>query len=921
MKSKKATRRALFSSLMSLLLCCSMLVGTTFAWFTDSVTSTGNKIQAGTLKVDLELLDKTSGTWSSIKNSQTALFDYENWEPGYMMAKVLKVENEGSLALKWVAKFNSAVALTALANVIDVYVRPSETEIGYPGERSLDGYTKVGTLNQFINTLSNTTYGTLEHGQAAYLGIALKMQETAGNEYQDMDLGGAFDIQIFATQHTAEFDSFDNQYDKAAAWTGSTNIDWYNDTDTEFVLSSADELAGLAELVNSSTDTFVGKTVKLGANIDLNDISWTPIGSSANSWESKFNGTFIGSGYTISNLYVTGTTGLGLFGYVGNAAYIEGVTIDNAYVYGNDYVGAVVGTGYLSANCLKNCTVKNAEIIAMPYLMADGVTYDGGAKAGAVAGYAINGSITGNKAINCSVSAYRDLGGIAGMVAGENRNVEVTGNTVEGLTLTYLCALPYADGKENVHMGSIAGRYDETKVEVKDNTESNVVRETVVTYTIDGITYNKDADIDEVTLVKVTEDYAKDTVTVPEGVKIIGRYAFAYNTGVEKIVLSNSVTTLDEKAFRDTSASEVILNEGLTNISYQAFRNALNVTSVEIPSTVTTISKEAFQNSGITTLTIPETVETIEYGGCRDMKKLETVIIEGNMDIPVYAFRACTNLKTVFLTSEGVTFGGGSKGMIFTNKENGDGSAITVYVASDEVKERLMAADTAAKDYTIIVANAVGTADALVENLESGKDVALTGDVKIDPAGMSNAYGTTGINVKNGQTIDGNGHTLDIKGAGGTWDSGISTTGGLIKNITITGSFRGIFINHNSTHSERVILENVVIDGTTYTISCDQGSDQGLTATNSTFNGWTSYAATLGDAKFVDCNFGEGNGYAYCRPYAPTEFVGCEFEAGFKVDARAAVTFENCTLGGVAITAENLATLVTSNTTNNATVK
>ena len=210
----------------------------------------------------------------------------------------------------------------------------------------------------------------------------------------------------------------------------------------------------------------------------------------------------------------------------------------------------------------------------------------------------------------------------------------------------------------------------------------------------------------------------------------------------------------------------------------------------------------------------------------------------------------------------------------------------------------------------------VAGADSLIEALENGKDVILMGDVKIDPANMSNAYGTTGINVKNGQTIDGQGNVLDIKGAGGTWDSGINTTGGTIKNLTVTGSFRGIFINHNSSHSEKVYLENVIIDGTTYTISCDQGTGNGLEATNSTFNGWTSYAATIGDVKFVDCSFGEGNGYAFCRPYASTAFVGCDFEAGFKMDPRAAVTFENCTIGGVALTAENLSTLVTSNIQN-----
>ena len=135
---------------------------------------------------------------------------------------------------------------------------------------------------------------------------------------------------------------------------------------------------------------------------------------------------------------------------------------------------------------------------------------------------------------------------------------------------------------------------------------------------------------------------------------------------------------------------------------------------------------------------------------------------------------------------------------------------------------------------------------------------------------------------------------------------------GTIKNIKVTKGFRGIFIKKADNHNEKLYLDNVTIHGTTYTISCDLGNGLGLEATNSTFKGWTSYAATLGNAKFTDCYFGKGNGNSYCRPYAPTEFVGCEFEAGFRLDPRANVTFENCTLDGVAITAENVATLVTN---------
>ena len=213
----------------------------------------------------------------------------------------------------------------------------------------------------------------------------------------------------------------------------------------------------------------------------------------------------------------------------------------------------------------------------------------------------------------------------------------------------------------------------------------------------------------------------------------------------------------------------------------------------------------------------------------------------------------------------------------------------------------------------------VTTADELIESIADaaeGETIGLMNDVKIEPATMSNAYGTTGINIKNGQTLDGNGNTLDIKGAGGTWDSGINTTGGTIKNLTVTGSFRGIFINHNSTYSAPVILENVTTDGTTYTISCDQGTGKGLKATKCTFKGWTSFAGTLGNAEFINCTFGAGSGYNYSRPYAPTTYVGCNFEAGHRLDARAAVTLENCTLDGVALTDANLADLVVGGISN-----
>ena len=175
----------------------------------------------------------------------------------------------------------------------------------------------------------------------------------------------------------------------------------------------------------------------------------------------------------------------------------------------------------------------------------------------------------------------------------------------------------------------------------------------------------------------------------------------------------------------------------------------------------------------------------------------------------------------------------------------------------------------------------------------------------------SSGYGATGIAQHNGGVIDGNGKTLSVEGANRTWDSAISTKGGTIKNLTIDSGFRGIFIGGATSD---IIVENVTIDGPVYTISCDDGGGKKLIVTNSTLNGWTSYAGTLSEASFTNCNFGEGSGYAYMRPYAKTTLTDCEFSVGFELDSRkAAITLKNCKVGGTLVTEENVITLLGAN--------
>lgn len=195
------------------------------------------------------------------------------------------------------------------------------------------------------------------------------------------------------------------------------------------------------------------------------------------------------------------------------------------------------------------------------------------------------------------------------------------------------------------------------------------------------------------------------------------------------------------------------------------------------------------------------------------------------------------------------------------------------------------------------------------------EEVVLLQDVVIDAA-ESNGYGKTGI-VIDGQILNGNGYSLTVNNAGGTWDSAIYIKAGTVKNLTVKNAFRGIFTSDAAKGD--IYIDNVTFDGVVYTFNSDGTKDTregNVYVSNSVVNGWTSFSDTHKDVVFTDCKFGEGSGYAFCRPYNAASFVGCEFADGFQMDTLGAVTFENCTIAGEALTADNLATLVTGNIQN-----
>ena len=212
----------------------------------------------------------------------------------------------------------------------------------------------------------------------------------------------------------------------------------------------------------------------------------------------------------------------------------------------------------------------------------------------------------------------------------------------------------------------------------------------------------------------------------------------------------------------------------------------------------------------------------------------------------------------------------------------------------------------------------VNNAESLKEELlnSSYKEVVIYEDITDNGASASNGQGKTSINV-NGQVLDGQGNTLNVTNANATWDSAIGTNGGTIKNLTVNGSFRGIFISGYGVNgvTSDIIVENVVIDDVIYTISCDGDwkYDYSLIVNNSTLNGWTSYSNVFKAVEFNNCKFGEGNGYAFMRPYNDTTMENCEFEAGFEIDStRATTTLINCYSDGQLITEENKVELLGS---------
>ena len=217
MNNKRATKRALLTSVMALVMCVVMLVGTTFAWFTDTASTGVNKIQAGNLDVELQMKD-SGGNWVKAEGETlnwVKAEGHENeqilWEPGctYELPE-LRIVNKGNLALKYKISISGAKDATPENDKNDLKLLDV---IDWTYNVSGDGGATVAELG----TERHLAAKTGEADVFDTLTIKGQMQTSAGNDYQGMAIEGIA-ITVVATQATAEFDSFDDQYDKGAEY-------------------------------------------------------------------------------------------------------------------------------------------------------------------------------------------------------------------------------------------------------------------------------------------------------------------------------------------------------------------------------------------------------------------------------------------------------------------------------------------------------------------------------------------------------------------------------------------------------------------------------------------------------------------------------------------------------------------------------
>ena len=385
--NQKATKHALLTSVMALVMCVVMLVGTTFAWFTDTASTGVNKIQAGNLDIELQYAtawdnttgaptgwDKAEGKTLTFKTKDNRAADKILWEPGctYELPE-LRIVNKGNLALKYKISISGAKDATPendkndlkLLDVIDWTYNVS----GVGGNTT----TELGTERHLVaKTGEADVFDTLT--------IKGQMQKSAGNDYQGMAIEGIA-ITVVATQDTVESDSFGKDYDENATYPVVVSRNELNTSLTLDALKDENGKVSPVEVTLGDTTAedidykqnnsgYTGKGVMLGST-NLNKYAATP--AAAGQYKFTFKDgtiTSAATGYgSIDNYKNTSVYML----VPGNSDVVfENMTFNNVVSF--DIQKYTSPWSNLNSITFKKCTFNGIIIGTCP---ASNVTFDG----------------------------------------------------------------------------------------------------------------------------------------------------------------------------------------------------------------------------------------------------------------------------------------------------------------------------------------------------------------------------------------------------------------------------------------------------------------------------------------------------------------------------------------------------------------
>ena len=312
-----SSKKALFLSVISMVICVSMLIGSTFAWFTDSATANVNTIQAGNLDVELV---KADGSPLTTALGWVKAEGHENeavlWEPGCTYSlEGFKIRNAGNLALKYKVVISGLTGDATLLNAIEFTVKKGDTEV------SLDDFEGKLLPKDSAATDGFETYET------SVITITGKMKQDAGNEYKGLSIDG-IKITVYATQLAYESDSTNKDYDENA-----TYYPVIDEAGLKDALKAGGDISVEKDVPTSGTDTLSARTIiTKPTNLNLKGKIVSPDNMGNNS--TNFVALVVDANTTIDAAanggIDTGVNG----GYAINVRNGAKLTINSGYYYG-----------------------------------------------------------------------------------------------------------------------------------------------------------------------------------------------------------------------------------------------------------------------------------------------------------------------------------------------------------------------------------------------------------------------------------------------------------------------------------------------------------------------------------------------------------------------------------------------------------